>query len=158
MGKISIIVTVNAKRELVNNKKLDQLLPNQKEYLCNSIDRITNLPFGPKISEKDKGNIGKTGNLPKTLRLKVGAPVVITSNHRKGKYREDGLCNGARGFVQAIQVSNENPDKVEIIWVVFNNEKIGRLYRFDHKQLRDNFDPGHLLATPILPERKTFFS
>ena len=38
----------------------------------------------------------------------------------------------------------------------FNNEEIGRLYRFEHKHLRENFNPGHTLATPILPERKTF--
>ena len=45
---------------------------------------------------------------------------------------------------------------VEVVWVVFNNEKIGRLYRFEHKQFRDGFNPGHPLATPLFPERKMF--
>ena len=64
--------------------------------------------------------------------------------------------NGARGYIQAIQVSKQNPEFVEVIWVVFKIEKIGRFYRLQHKELRDKFNPGHPLATPILPERKMF--
>ena len=108
------------------------------------------------MSEKDKKDLNKTGNLPKKLILKVGAPVVITSNHSKAKFREDGIVNGARGFVQAIQISKENPENVAAVWVVFNNEKMGRQYRFEHNHLRQDFNPGHPLATPILPERKKF--
>ena len=111
---------------------MDQLLPNEREYSCNCVDRVTNLPHGPKLSDKDQENINKTGNLPNKLRLKIGAPVVITSNHKKGKYREDGIVNGARGFVQALQVSKDGLNKVEVVWIIFNNEKIGRLYRFEH--------------------------
>ena len=117
---------------------------------------MTNLPHGPKLSEKDQDNLGKTGNLPKKLRLKVGAPVIITSNHKKSKYRDDGIQNSARGYVSAIQVSKNYPDKVEIVWVVFIDEKIGKLYRQDHRDLRNGFNPGHPLATPILPERTLF--
>ena len=58
--------------------------------------------------------------------------------------------------MQSIQVSKENPEKVEIIWIVFNKENVGRLYRFDHRYLRQHFNPGHESATPILPERKNF--
>ena len=47
-------------------------------------------------------------------------------------------------------------DKVEVIWVVFNNPNIGKLYRFDHRHLRKDFNPGHDQATPILPQRKKF--
>ena len=52
-GKISIVVTTNLKKDLVNNQKLNQLLPNQKEFVCNCVDRVLNLPSGPKLSEKD---------------------------------------------------------------------------------------------------------
>ena len=38
-----------------------------------------------------KGNLGKTGNLETELVLKVGAPVVITSNHSKQKYKDDNF-------------------------------------------------------------------
>ena len=155
-GKVLIIVTTNLKKDLINHQKLSQLLPDEEEYICNSVDRVTNLPAGNKLPEKLKENPGKTGNLQTELKVKVGAPVVITTNHSKQKYREDGIVNGARGFVQAIQVSKENPQKVDVIWIIFKNESIGRLYRFEHNHLRHNFDPGHKLATPILPSRKNF--
>ena len=131
-GQLSIIVTTNAKKDLVNIQKLTLLLPNEKEYFCNSIDRVTNLPGDTKLPEKLNRNPGNTGNLQVELKIKVGAPMVITSNHSKQKYREDGIVNGARGYVQAIQVSSGDPDKVEVVWIVFNNENVGRLYRFEH--------------------------
>ena len=106
--------------------------------------------------QEREDNPGKTGNLLSELKLKIGAPVVITTNHTKQKYREDGIVNGARGYVQSIQVSKDDLDKVEIIWIVFNKESIGRLYRFEHNYLRKSYNPGHELATPILPQRKNF--
>ena len=156
IGDLSIIVTTNKKRKLINSQKLSQLLPSEKEFVCNSIDRVKNLPGKQAIPDRLKDNPGKTGNLEFELKLKVGAPVVITTNHDKQIYRDDGIMNGARGYVSAIQVSKDNPDKVDIIWVVFNNEKVGQLYRLKHSQLKKKFDPGHPLATPILPQRKNF--
>ena len=46
--------------------------------------------------------------------------------------------------------------KDEIIGVVFNNETIGKRFRFDHRHLRKEFDPGHEAATPILHQRRKF--
>ena len=143
-GKLSVIVTTNKKKDLYNSQKLQTLLPDRKEFVCNSIDRVTNVPC-KSIPERMKDNAGKTGNLQTVLKLKVGAPVLITSNHPKKKYKEDGLINGARGYVQCIQVSMENPDKVEVVWVVFHKENIGRLYRFEQK---------HLSNTNITREKK----
>ena len=131
-------------------------MPYEKEYTCNSIDRVTNLPVGNTLPENLKDNSSKTGNLQTELKMKVGAPIVITTNHSKQKYLEDGIVNGARGFVQAIQVSKANTDKVEVVWIVFNNESVGRLYRFEHNHLRKLFNPGSEMATPILPTRKNF--
>ena len=45
---------------------------------------------------------------------------------------------------------------VEVVWIVFHKENIGRRYRFDHNHLRKHCNPGHDLATPILPQRTTF--
>ena len=84
------------------------------------------MPFLRKLSDKLKDNPGKTGNLLSELVLKVGAPVVITTNHSKQKYREDGIVNGASGFVQSIQVSKDSLDKVEVIWIVFNKESMAK--------------------------------
>ena len=44
LGKVSIIVTTNAKKDAVNNQKLEELLPSGLEYNCNSVDRVVNLP------------------------------------------------------------------------------------------------------------------
>ena len=137
-------------------EKLRTLLPNEKEYTCNSVDRITNLPSGKKVPERLKSNLGKTGNLETELKLRVGAPVVITSNHDKQKFREDGFVNGARGYVQSIQVCKGDPEKVDVIWVVFTRESICKRYRFEHSHLLKDYNPGHKLATPVLPTRKNF--
>ena len=155
-GKLSIIVTTNLKRNLVNSEKLNQLLKDEREFSCNSIDRVMNLPSSHKVPERLKTNPGRTGNLESELKLRLGAPVVITSNHAKQKYREDGIVNGARGFVQSFSVSKKDPERVDIIWVVFNRENIGKLYRFEHSYLLREFNPGHKMATPIFPIRRNF--
>ena len=155
-GELSIIVTTNRKKDFLNSEKLRELLPNEREYTCTSIDRVRNLPHCPRLSENDLVNLSKTGNLPTVLKLKVGAPVVITSNHPNSRYKDDGIMNGARGYIQAIQTDEINPNQVRVIWVVFNHEKLGSLYRSEKYHLRQNFNPGHPLATPILPERNKF--
>ena len=66
-GNLSIIVTTNRKKDLINKQKLVKLLPNEKEYICNSIDRVTNLP-NRKVPQRLKDNPGKTGNLQSELR------------------------------------------------------------------------------------------
>ena len=91
-GTLSIIVTTNKKKDMINRVKLAELLPGGKEYICNSIDRVTNLP-DRKLPNRLKDNPGKTGNLQTELRLKVGAPVLVTSNHTKKKFKEDGIVN-----------------------------------------------------------------
>ena len=93
-GRLCIIVTTNAKKDLINNEKLEKLLPNQREYNCNSIDRVLNLPVDSSLPSSLNENASKTGNLQKVLKLKIGAPVVVTTNHSKRKYREDGIVNG----------------------------------------------------------------
>ena len=84
LGNLSIIVTTNKKKDLINRQKLADILPDGKEYVCNSIDRVTNLP-DRKLPNRLKDNPGKTGNLQTELRLKVGAPVFVTTNHSKKK-------------------------------------------------------------------------
>ena len=68
-GKLIIVVTTNLKKNLVNQQKLAELLPNQQQYSCNSKDWVTNLPVGNKISDRLNRNPGKTGNLQIQLNL-----------------------------------------------------------------------------------------
>ena len=72
-GSLSIIVTTNRKRNFINSQKLAELLPNEKEYTCNSIDQVTNVPTQGKLPSRLKDNPGNTGNLLTELSLKVGA-------------------------------------------------------------------------------------
>ena len=82
-GKLLIIVTTNAKKNIVNQQKLRDLLPNTREYICNSEDRVTNLPSKNKVPERLNLNPGKTSNLQAELKLKVNAPILITTNPAK---------------------------------------------------------------------------
>ena len=113
---------------------------------------MNNVP-NANLSGRLKDNPGKTGNLQTILKLKVNAPVSITSNHPKKKYKEEGIINGARGNVQSIQVSKNNPEKLDVVWVVLTKRILGN-DRFEHRHLRQTFNSGHELATPNLPERK----
>ena len=154
-GKIAIIVTTNAHREEINLEKLEKLLPNQPTYTCNSTDRALNISDAPKVPKNTPYT--QTGSLPSELKIKVGAPVVITTNHRIKRFKEDGMMNGARGFVEHVEVSEEDPEEVSIIWIVFNNKDFGNEYRNspEHLKLRRN-QPLSKEATPILPVKKTF--
>ena len=153
-GKLAIIVTMNEKRDEINLNKLRKLLPNKKEYVCLAKDKVTNLKkFVP---PPESVSYSKSHGMMKNLILREGAPVVVTVNHKKAKYKEDGIVNGAKGYIDHIQTSKENNEEVEIVWVVFTNEDIGKRYRRDHYNLRHDKDFLHERSTPILPERKPF--
>ena len=154
-GKIAIVVTTNKHREEINREKLNKLLPNERTYTCDSIDHPLNLSEGAPL-KKDLPYT-QTGSLPGELLVKVGAPVMITVNHRKKEFKEDGIMNGARGFIEHIEVSEEDPNQVTIIWVVFNNRDNGANYRAapENRRLRRDQNLSEF-ATPILPTKKTF--
>ena len=81
---------------------------------------------------------------------------MITANHPKKKYKENGLVNGARGYIDSIQPSKEDPDVAEIVWVCFNDPKIGQLLRFDASSLRTKNIPSDKLAVPIMKQKRPF--
>ena len=70
-----------------------------------------------------------------------------TQNRGQLTHSDTTIVNGAQGFVQLIQTSKENPEKVDVLWVVFNKDSIGRLYWVDHRYLRQHYNPGHEAAT-----------
>ena len=146
-GQMSIIVPTNARREKINNEKLDQLLPDNPEYICESRDQSTNISNPPELG--DNLNYTKTGNLQKSLRLKVGAPIMITVNSSKSKYREDGVNNGARAFIDSFQLAEDSSSSVRYIWIVFKDEKIGQQLRNDNRHLLKIHTPNHPKAVPI---------
>ena len=73
---------------------------------------------------------------------------MITSNHSKKKYKNNGLVNGARGYIDSIQPSKENSDVAEIIRVRFMDDNVGQLVRRDSMALLKDHKPNDPLAVP----------
>ena len=153
-GKFCIIVTSNKKREAINYEKLEKLLPHKKSFYSNAIDKSTNIHNAPKVSEKLP--LTRTGQLPTKILFKEGAPVMITSNHSKSKYKNNGIVNGARGYIDSIQPSSLDPDVAEIVWVRFHDDKIGQLLRIDSVSLLKHHTPNDPLSVPITKQKKPF--
>ena len=62
----------------------------------------------------------------------------------------------ARGYVDSVQVCKTEPNKIEAIWVVFNDSDVGKLLRFDERNLEKQHRPANEKAVPILKIKKTF--
>ena len=152
-GKVSIIVTTNKRRQQINEEKLNLLLPNEKLYVSVASDVGTNIENPPELS--DNLSVTQTGGLEKKLCLKINAPIVITSNHNKAKFKEDGIVNGAKGYVDSIQESKQR-ESIEVVWVVFKDESVGRLLRYEYKHLLKKHKPSNESAVPILKQKKSF--
>ena len=156
-GEVSIIVTTNEDREAINLSKLRALLPMSEEYTCLSNDKVTNRKNHTPVPEAVCYH--STHGMMKNLIIREGAPVMITTNHQVSRFKEDGLTNGAFGHIDFIQVSKRDPEVVEIIWVLFRDERVGkRHYKKEKKYLRKE-ELDHLIhadALPILPSTKAF--
>ena len=153
-GKFCIIVTSNKRREAINYEKLEKLIPHKKSFYSNAQDKSTNNPNAPKVSEKLP--LTRTGQLPTKILFKEGAPVMITSNHSKSKYKNNGIVNGARGYIASIKPSSSDPDVAEVVWVRFHDDKIGQLLRMDSVSLLKNHKPNDPLSVPITKQKKPF--
>ena len=153
-GKFCIIVSSNKARDKINNQMLDKLLPEPRTFFMPASDKSLNNPNAPKIA--DDLPLTRTGQLPTNLKIKAGAPCMITSNHPKNKYKMNGIVNGARGFIDSIQMSKDDPDIPEVVWVRFNDDNIGQLLRKDSIELLKNHTPNDKLAVPIEKQKKRF--
>ena len=153
-GKVSLIVTTNKKRQEINEDKLERLLKDAKSYLILAVDRSTNLENPPEVPSNM--TVTQTGGLEQKLLIKKNAPIVLTSNHHIAKYKEDGIVNGARAYIDSIQVSKKDKDVVEVIWVVFKDQTVGRLLRYEYNHLKKMHKPIHDDAVPILKQKKNF--
>ena len=156
-GTVSIIVTTNEDREAINLAKLRALLPMAEEYTCLSSDKVTNRRTHTPVPEAV--SYSRVHGMMKNLIIREGAPVMITTNHSVSRFKEDGLTNGAFGYIDFIQLSDKDPEVVDIIWVVFRDARVGkRHYKAEKRHLRKR-DLSHLIhedALPILPSKKPF--
>ena len=153
-GKLCIIVTGNTVRREINFEMLQKLLPNKKNFKILAADESTNVKNPPPLNKNLPHT--QTGQLEGNLDIREGAPVMVTSNHREKKYKENGIVNGARGYIDSIQTSKENEDIVEVIWVKFSDPNIGQLLRNDNKELLRFHKPNDPQAVPIKRQKKGF--
>ena len=145
--EIGIIVTTNVKLENINGDKVNLLLPEADSMHEIAPDKCKNLPASDLPPLPENLPYTKRGGLAKDLLLKVGAPIVITVNDRK--YKEDGVTNGACGYVDSFQYHENNSNEVEYVWVVFNEKTVGKRLRQDTMFLRRKFKPSNAQALPI---------
>ena len=111
----------------VRNEKMLNHLEGQL-YISQANDSLQDIKIN--MSDIDLSNLptSKTGNLAKTLLLKVGARVFVSTNIDVS----DGLTNGVFGTVSHIVTTrhqNRNGNVVEeirVILVRFDSERVGR--------------------------------
>ena len=128
-----------------------KLLPNEKQYDIFATDRATNLKKHPK-----RGTGKDEGQSSTNLILRCNAPVVIICNHSEEEYREDGINNGARGYIDSIQTNKENPELPEVVWVVFLDDNVGQKLRQDKRYLTNDHKPHNKAAVPIERQKRQF--
>ena len=154
MERCPILSQKNKRRQEINELKLDTLLEKEKAYIIVATDRCTNLENPPEVPTNM--TVTQTGGLEQKLTIKRNAPIVITSNHHLTKYKEDGIVNGGRAYIDSIQVSKKDKEEVEVIWVVFKDRTVGRLLRYEYSHLKKSHKPNSNDAVPILKQKKTF--
>ena len=77
----------------------------------------------------------------KSLTVVVGMIVVHTANVDV----EDGLTNGATGVVKQIDFRMEGTNRPSIIWVLFDDPRVGRTAREKYRKLYNALiQIGHL--------------
>ena len=91
----------------------------------------------------------KTGNLMKSLTV-VGMIVVRTANVDV----EDGLTNGASGVVKYIDYRMKGTNRPSIIWVLFNDPRIGRSAQEKYRALYNS--SIQIDWTPVFDVQRTF--
>ena len=89
----------------------------------------------------------KAKGLPNKITLKIGAPIIITVNDMK--YKEDGIVNGARGYVDSFQFEDDSCTNLKVIWIVFRDKNVGKRLKRDKQELRGNHKTNDSSAVPI---------
>ena len=153
-GKFSIIVANNEDRKRINFEKLEKLIPNEDPVIIVSNDQATNVMNPPPLQKNLP--LTQTGQLEREFTFKKGAPVMVTSNSQTAKYKQNGIVNGVRGFIDSFLFEEEDQTSVEVVYVRFTNDKIGQLLREDNLHYLQRHTPDDPLAVPIVRQTKPF--
>ena len=109
------VYTLNADVDKRNSLMLNELAPQSAQYTIKAHDSVAGHISLNSLSDKRS----ETGGLHSTLKLAIGARVMLTANVDVS----DGLVNGARGEVVHIVTNNSND--VTSILVKFDNSRVG---------------------------------
>ena len=125
-----------AENKFVNehHDKILSQMPGEKVVIpCHDSVVSANIPAKEcqKLINSLSDNCTKTGNLMKSLTVIVGMIVVMTANVDV----ENGLTNAATGVVKYIDYRMEGTNRPSIIWVLFDDPRIGRSAREKYRAL-----------------------
>ena len=153
-GEVLYIVKDNKKREEINMRKLSEFEPVQPIYTSTSKDISIDSDQTANISADVPYT--QTGYIPKSISVKKNAPIMLTQNHTNRSFREDGICNGNRGFIDRVDFSKKpgHENEISCIWVEFY-DKSGQKYKEHMKKKQNLYNPNYN-AIPILPITATF--
>ena len=112
------VYRINADVDTRNTVMLNSLAPQSAQYAIKAIDSVAGETSHISLSSlSDKRS--ETGGLHGTLKLAIGARVMLTTNVDVA----DGLVNGARGEV--VHVVTNNNSEVTSVLVKFDNSTVG---------------------------------
>ena len=112
------VYRLNADVDIRNTHMLNNLAPQSAQFAIKAIDIVAGQTSHISLSTlSDKRS--ETGGLHGTLKLAIGARVMLTANVDVS----DGLVNGARGEV--VHVVTNNNSEVTNVLVKFDNNKVG---------------------------------
>ena len=112
------VYRLNADVDERNSHMLDSIAPQSAQFAIKAIDSVAGQTSHISlISLSDKRS--ETGGLHGTLKLAIGARVMLTTNVDVS----DGLVNGARGEV--VHIVTNNSSEVTSILVKFDNSRVG---------------------------------
>ena len=140
------VYRLNADVDERNCHMLNSLAPQSKQFSIKAIDSVAGQTSHISLSTLSEKR-SETGGLHGTLKLAVGARVMLTTNVDVS----DGLVNGARGEVVHV-VTNSNSEVTGIL-VRFDNNRVG-LKAMQTSQFRARFPHG----VPLPKHEVVFFA
>ena len=136
-----------------HNDNILSQLPGEKVIIpCHDNVVSANIPAKEcqRLIKSLPDDYSKTGQLMKSLTVVVGMIVVHTTNVDV----DDGLTNGATGVVKHIDFRMEGTNRPSIIWVLFDEPRVGRTTREKYRKLYNS--SIHTDWTPVFDTQRTF--
>ena len=136
-----------------HNDNILSQLPGEKVVIpCHDSVVSANIPAKEcqNLIDKLPDKYSKTGQLMKSLTVVVEMVVVHTENVDV----EDGLTNGATGVMKHIDFRMEGTNRPGIIWVLFDDPRVGRTTREKYSKLYNS--NIHTDWTPVFDVQRTF--